>query len=62
MERDGGRGEGIGGEGDRSILLSSLAPNVPLGLIWEEGMEWNEMKRNEKNNFRIFFPFLIWEF
>ena len=24
--------------------------------------EWNGMERNEKNNFRIFFTFLVWEF
>ena len=30
---------------------------IALGLVWEEGVE-----RNEKNNFRIFFPSLVWEF
>ena len=30
---------------------------IALGLVWEEGME-----RNEKNNFRILFPSLVWEF
>ena len=24
--------------------------------------EWNEMEMNEKNNFRIFFSSLVWEF
>ena len=24
--------------------------------------EWNGMEMNEKNNFRIFFPSLVWEF
>ena len=33
-----------------------------LALVWEEGMEWNGMERNEENNFRIFFPSLVWEF
>ena len=32
------------------------------GLVWEEGMEWNGMERNEKNNFKIFFTSLVWEF
>ena len=25
-------------------------------------MEWNGMKMNEKNNLKIFFPSLVWEF
>ena len=28
-----------------------------LALIWEKGME-----RNKKNNFKLFFPSLVWEF
>ena len=33
--------------------------NAHLDLVWEEGMEWNGMERNKKNNFRIFFDFLV---
>ena len=25
-------------------------------------MEWNGKEKNKKNNFRIFFPYLVWEF
>ena len=28
-----------------------------LGIVWEEGMKWNE-----KNHFRIFFSSLVWKF
>ena len=35
---------------------------IPLGLVWEKEMEWNGMEKNKKNNFRIFFTSLVWEF
>ena len=38
------------------LIMTSLA------LVWEVRMEWDEMERNEKNNFRIFFPSFAWEF
>ena len=33
-----------------------------FAIVWKEGMGWNGKERNEKNNFRIFFHFFVWEF
>ena len=37
--------------------MKCFAAKAPLGR-----REWNGMERNKKNNFRIFFPSLVWEF
>ena len=44
-------------------MCSSIkAKNAQCGRVRPRLRGWNEMERNEKNNFRVFFPFLVWEF
>ena len=38
-------------------IMGFAVADVQLGLVWEKRMEMNE-----KNNFRIFFHSLVWEF
>jgi hypothetical protein len=45
-----------------SFIPLNFGGNENLGLVWKEGMEWNGMKMNENNNFKILFPSLVWEF
>ena len=45
------------------IFVSQLTNSLKFCLKASFGRrEWNGMERNEKNNFRIFFPSLVWEF
>ena len=40
-----------------TLMLTALGRVFSSGLVWEEGIKWNE-----KNNFRIFYPSFVWEF
>ena len=46
-----------------SIDISKPLCRGRIISLADEGNDWEEgMERNEKNNFRIFFHSLIWEF
>ena len=48
-------------EGPAAVVRENVGEGgvakAPLGR-----REWNEMEKNEKNHFRIFFSSLVWEF
>ena len=40
-----------------TLMLTALGRVFSSGLVWEEEIKWNE-----KNNFRIFYSSFVWEF
>ena len=47
----------LGGMRGNEIRFNEFFTNASFGM-----RKWNGMERNEKNNFRIFFPSLVCEF
>ena len=49
----------LGGIGGNEIRINEFFTKPSFR---KEGIEWNEMKMNKKNNFKIFFHSMFWEF